>query len=109
MYKLANTHSTWASPTKRAFVCTLIKKLNQVALRNRIIQRNLTSVSPLTKRSRASKQSEYEQTCPTKSFHSDPDANQEETSFPQEIWDEMYDSAFEAIQDVSFVDFFNEQ
>ena len=43
------------------------------------------------------------------SIYSDPDANQEETSFPQEIWDEMYDSAFEAIQDASFVDFFNEK
>ena len=38
-----------------------------------------------------------------------PDASQEESSFPHEVWDEMYDSAFEAIQDVSFVDFFNEQ
>ena len=106
MYKLAKTR---ASPTKRAFVCTLIKKLNQVALRNRIIQRNLNSVSPLTKRSRASKQSECEQTWPTMSIDLDPDASQEESSFPHEVWDEMYDSAFEAIQDVSFVDFFNEQ
>ena len=96
--------------SKYAFVCTLIKKLNQVALRNRIIQRNLKSASPLSKRCRSSQVSECKQSdfsCSTDSLHIDH-ANQQENSVQQQQWDEMFDCAFEAIHDEAFVDFLNE-
>ena len=111
MYKPVKVQSR-VRPSQRAFVCTLIKKLNQVALRNRIIQRNLKSVSPLDKRFRSSQVSECKQSdfsCSTDSLNVGHAANQQENSFQQQQWDEMFESAFEAIHDETFVDFFNEK
>ena len=111
MYKPVKDQSQ-SRPSKNAFVCKLIKKLNQVALRNRIIQRNLKSASPLAKRCRSSPVSECKQSdfsCSTDSLNVEHVANQQENPFQQQQWDEMFESAFEAIHDETFVDFFNEK
>ena len=93
------------------FASTLIKKLNKVLRRNRAIHRNLQSVptsSTLDQRFRFSH--------PTSSFdHSreEPESielesllNPPEDMVPQALWDELFDSAFEAVGDAS-VDIFD--
>ena len=102
----ANLHNT-------AFACILSKKLKQVAARNRIIQRNFKSMSTIDKRFLTVNRCEV---CVDGSKGNDMDSSngndkisfEQEDLIPQKLWDELFDSAFQAIAYVS-TDFFNEK
>ena len=102
----ANLHNT-------AFAYILSKKLKKVAARNRVIQRNFKSMSTIDKRFRTVNRCEV---CVDGSNGNDMDSSngndnisfEQEDLIPQKLWDELFDSAFQAIAYVS-TDFFNEK
>ena len=90
----------------RAFAYTLIKKLNLVAARHRVIQRNLISVStPLAKRfrtalsdgSKSRKAQEEKNSTDVLSL-----SQSQEDLVPQQLWDELFEIAIEAITEEIF-------
>ena len=88
------------------FVCTLIKKLNQVAAHQRFTQRNFKSVaSTLNRRFRPSRRSKPELDDESSSaadfFESEDMSHLQEESVPQQLWDEMFDGALGAMGDLS--------
>ena len=92
--------------SSHVFVCTLIKKLNQVAAHQRFIQRNLKSVaSTLNRRFRPSRRSKTELDDESSSaadlFESEDMSHLQEESVPQQLWDEMFDGALGAMGDLS--------
>ena len=92
--------------SSHVFVCTLIKKLNQVAAHQRFIQRNLKSVaSTLNRRFRPSRRSKTELDDESSSaadfFEFEDMSHLQEESVPQQLWDEMFDCALEAMGDLS--------
>ena len=97
----------------RAFAGALKKKLNTLVTRNRIIQRSLHSiVARIDGRFKDSQHSSRDNCCaldwsyPSMEFETQNFPHDE--LVPQQQWDELFESAFEAIGDTS-ADIFNEQ
>ena len=85
----------------RILACALIQKLNQVASRRRTIERNLKSVSALLDgRFRVAHRIESDTDCGNQAadvLDFGCRADQEEDLVPQQLWDHLFDSAFQAI------------
>jgi hypothetical protein len=98
---------------RQIFADALIKKLNAHAKCTRIIQRSLHSVS--VRRDARLKCKQYRDTsttayCYSKSAASDLEFSDcpDEVHVPQQQWDELFESAFEAIGETC-IEAFNEQ
>ena len=91
-----------AMHSSRVFANNLIRKLNRVAARKRVIQLNLKLVSLLQKRPRNSLRRRCSKCVSSESTLSTDEMNSDlvpEDSVPQQLWDAILDSAFEAIGD----------
>jgi hypothetical protein len=117
--KKSNCSSVKSNGKNRAFAGALIKKLNEIATRNRIIQRSLHSVSARMEERFKCKHLRDESTAiecnsnnfaldldfPTFPLHNTSDLElpnfPQEDPVPQQEWDELFESAFEAIGDRS--------
>ena len=103
------------SKRNQSFACSLIKKLNQVAARNRVIQRHVRPLAAGVLSNRRCRVLHHigcdenlsgmsTSTCSEKvqSF----DSTFMEDVVPQEEWDDLYEKAFQAIEEgpVDFLD-----